>query len=441
MSRVSKFYLLGLLALFSSSAFSEDSFYAYQSDASAACSTKASTIYQSSCSLASNNSYRIRLVVNYVETFPHYFYYPCSFGGLVNDGGVCVVPPPTPEECAARPDVLHKYSFPVGQATLPPNTVTNDGCSYTYADSDSASRGYDCFLAVDGVTMICNVTYGVSGATSSSPTDYNDDNSIGSTSDGGEKSTSNSNGLPVIETDTPIVGDTTTTQTQTENTTYDDQTVIDNKSTSVDITTLNGGDITKTTTTETVQHADGSSDTTITTEYTQNDTTTQTTTLDANAGTTATSSNTIKGSSGTTTTTTSTDSTGTTTGETTTNTGSGGDGNENGRDDDQEGSCLDDQSCNSDIDSSSATDAIDGLFDSAVATVTGDNVGSNDFLGNFLAMPSGTCSNPSFSHSSALGSFNKTIDICTKSAALRDGLGWMFYILTIIAIYRIASRT
>lgn len=440
MSRVSKFLLLGLLALFSSISYAEVlGNYSNKGAASAACESWVSN-YNSQ-----NNANQVCYVtpnpdVGYAKALNRYYWnYSTCTPFLMVAGDLCITPP-TDEECAAKPDVIHRHSSPASNPTLSPETVVKDGCSYTYGAS-SGLPSYNCFVAVDGATLLCDATYTTNSQSTNAEQNYDDDQTPGTLSSGGDTTSTTTLGDATTQTDTPSAGDTTTTKTDTETTSYSDQVNVTNNTNSVDVTSLQGGDVTKTTTTETINVSDGSSETNVTTTYTQDITTANTTTINPNAGTTTTKTDTIPGSSGSTTITTKKDASGNTTGKTSTSTGTGGDGNDNGRDDNQEGSCLDNQSCNSDIDSSGAVDGVDGLFDSAVATVTGDNVSAGDFLDNFLQMPSGTCANPSFSHSSTLGSFNSSIDICTKTQDLRDGLGWMFFIITLFVIYRIASGT
>lgn len=358
-------------------------------------------------------------------------------------------PPPTDDECLNRPHIQSDsiQTLPITNWTSPPQFVNENGCSYALT-VDSSERTFsdsDCYFKSDNTTQLfCTSEYGGTGSFSdSNPDDVVTADNNPQNSQGGDSAISNTDTPETVTPDSPAVGDTTTTQTNTESTSYSDQVTLTNVTDSVSVANIDGGAVTVTTTTTTYNFSDGSSETVVETEHTRNDTNVSTTTADRANGTTSTNTEVIPGSTGNTTqtTTTATDGTQSTT---TTNTGTGGSGTGQGRTDDEVDSlgngCLETGGCESEIDGSEYLGQLDGLFDSAVGELTGDNITTNDFLPNALEMPSGTCSNPTFNHASSLATFNETIDVCTETQKIRDGLGWLFYMLTLMAVYSIATR-
>lgn len=363
----------------------------------------------------------------------------CYPGTYADSNDLCVTNP-TDQECQAKTGQEFTIPVSVDENVGHMTSTVSDGCLFNLNFYSPSGEGVGCSVSDNFGVMICNaIGVGVSASTSSATSGIGTAaQDLLDVTQGGNASADEVIDFPHIETDSPGVGDTTTTQTKTNTTSYSPQENITNKSESVTHDAVTGGNKTKTETVETIQYSDGSTAVKTTTTTTVDDTTTISTTIDFEDGTYSQSTSTYNGSSSTRTKTDTTNADGSTS-STTENTG---DSPDNGRNEDEvSGTCLDDGNCNTEIDSSIATDKLDTLFDSAIATVTGDNVSESDFLPNFIELPSGTCANPSFSHSSSLASFNKSIDICTKTEDLRNGLGWLFYMMTIFAIYHIATRS
>ena len=436
MLRVRHFILLGCLALFSLTSHSAN--YEYESEAIDACNVNLAlhltltspigNLYevQTPCShFANNKTWWFRVqdpVENYRQITANHYY---TIAGSA---------PPTDEVCQARGEQNFVMPYDMTATTPPTYNVVYDGCSYQLNYTFVGDNITDCTVSDNVNVILCNATGSSMLASSAGDTPTTSEQDAQIYEDVletfADTINSSSASFPTVQTDTPGPGDTTTTSTSTDNTEYSSQQKVTNDNNVVHQESTTGGNETVTTETETINMSDGSSVVKTTTTSTKDDTTTTTTTLDFEDGSRSESVTTYGGYTGSIVNTETTAPDGSTT---TTETSTGDSPLDNGREQDEiDGTCLDDGTCNSDIDVSEKLDALQTAADGALATMTGDDIKEDDFLQNYFEMPSGSCSNPSID--------GVTIDLCTKTQDLRDGLGWMFYMLTVIFIYSVATR-
>jgi len=454
--------LISVLALFSSSAFSEDFYYPSNSSAQTACIIKSGTIYKSSCVSGPGDTYLIRLVVDYIETFPYTFYYPCSSGGLVDVSGVCVVPPPTDEECQ---NTAFTASVTIDLSTgAAPKTASFGGCSFSisYDLANDADVQNNCkFNSSTPDVIICPATAQGTGATSNPDSaGIYDVVPVGDyVSESGGDQLSTTSETPLFYTsDLPSAGDTTESQTQTDINSFGRIDEVYQDETGIDVTSFGSITETQTTQTDTVTKPNGDVETTVTESFDSTGQTEKKTHISP-SGDVTTNETPAQPVQGSTTTVTNNYNDGSTN-TTTTNTGSGGDGKADSAT--PEGNCAAGEECevslsfegleNTFSDTKSAISSIGGLVSdkegellSSISDDEGNNYGidgvsdfnADSFVSRYFSFPVLTCS----------GGINTTIfgrpfviEPCAKLAPLREVLGWVFFMITMFTVIKITFR-
>lgn len=376
------------------------------------------------------------------------YYFPQSgndcFGDLVDDGtGLCIENPyPSDAECLARPNHRHGFKDTGTEVfELPPQQLTFDYCLYTRSISQSNAR---CLTFDNDPQVWCYLDYAPqSSSTLSDETNtLQPDESVNANeTQGGQKDTSSTSTAPVTQVDTPSTGDTTTLETMTEDITYTDQVVIDNTTTTTRVELVQGGDVQKTTTLTTVTHDDGTVTETTHVLFERAPITHTVDLFNWSNQTVSRNESTIPENNNESTTTKVTNTDGSSTITQTENEATEDRlvGDENG---DGVVDCLDSGTCNTEVDDGSSANALDALYDDFTSSLSTTNVSSSDFLPDMLTIPQGPCKNLDIAHTTSSGiNISETVDLCTKTQWLRDGLGWLFYMLTIVYVYKIATSS
>ncbi|PHS69864.1 MAG: hypothetical protein COB22_08645 [Cycloclasticus sp.] len=408
----------------------------------------------------------------------YYVQLNCPTGQEFDASGQCVVSSEkTDEECQAKTDTYTNFDVIIGGPNaIPPSVVEYEGCYFTadVGDNFIPLNPYvrDCYLSLFQQGMVCVYSYSGYGSSSNPPPATSTPEIVielqesppvvsGDEVDGGNVDKDTTILPTVVVEDSPLVGDTTTTESKTDTTIVESEKTKSDNPDNFKFSESSSDVITATESKVTVTNADGSTTTTTTTTFTQNGSSFDVVTVDKKTGEIIESSKPAEPKSGSTTNVVTKDSLGSITSETTNNTGTGGSGI-SGKDQlEQEGNCSPGQECvvtineeGIDVEQNARTIAEaeaklasersdasnefsdDGESDYGISNVS--NFSADYFINRYLIFPASVCS----------GSINTTIfghafviEPCDKLQPLRDVLAWVFFIITFFTCIKILLST
>lgn len=327
------------------------------------------------------------------------------------------------------------------QAGITPSSMTYQGCEYI--EGLEASEDVQCYIALNGVVM-CQIPYGATGlppdnpVSEGSPIDQPVPDVLPEDMAKEQPEEVEQVVTPMEYQDDPFPGDTTTVEQKTNTYKSGDETHINNIER--EVIEISGNEYVKTTTTTTIQKADGTEIKTTDVTYSNTGTETKTTNIDTKQTTTQTKPGTSGSSTQTVTTnpdgskTTVKTGTGTGTG-TGSGTGSGdtdGDGVDEGDNEDK----MPGQPSYGGLWEGTGIDSlVNDLKDMPGPTGQGQIEGMNPFD----QISGGSCQQVTMAFAGKTYTFPGN-EGCVRLEKFRDVMGWAFYALTLMGLMFIATR-